>query len=67
MEEFMNSRMGRKFIEWTMPEFVNQLNRLNNNIEKLIPLFEQDEPKNVGEINKRIQRDIINIRDRNAN
>ena len=51
MEEFMNSRMGRKFIEWTMPEFVNQLNRLNNNIEKLIPLFEQDEPKNVGEIN----------------
>ena len=63
MNDFHNTRMGQKFIEWTMPELVSQLNRLNTNIEKLIPLFEPDEPQSIGEINKQIKTDIQNIVD----
>ena len=30
-----NSVIGRRFVEWTMPELVHQIKRLNDNIETL--------------------------------
>ncbi len=30
-----NSVIGRRFVEWTMPELVHQMKRLNDNIEIL--------------------------------
>ena len=51
MDEFMNTRSGRKFIEWTVPELVHQIKKLNEHLEKLIAI--EDEPvKSIGEINK---------------
>ena len=32
---FINSTVGRKFLEYTIPELVHQLERLNRNFEKL--------------------------------
>ena len=51
MDDFANTRAGRKFIDWTMPELVHQLKKLNEHLEKLIAI--EDEPvKSIGEINK---------------
>ena len=30
-----NSVVGRRFVEWTMPELVNQIKRLNESVERL--------------------------------
>ena len=58
MNEFSNTRVGRKFIEWTVPELINQLDKLNRNIEKLL---EEDKPKDIGEVNRQIRDGINNI------
>ena len=58
MNEFANTRVGRKFIEWTVPELINQLDKLNRNIEKLL---EEDKPKDIGEVNRQIRDGINNI------
>jgi len=60
------NRITEKFYEYTMPELVNQLERLNRNLEKAIAI--EEEPikiKSVGEMNKEIRdgiENIINIR-----
>ena len=62
MDEFMNTRSGRKFLEYTMPELVHQLERLNSNLEKLITFEEEPiKVKSVGEMNKEIKQGIENI------
>jgi len=65
---FINTPTGRKFLEWTMPELVNQLDKINRNLEKLIALencCEEEPVKPVGKMNKEIKdgiENIINIR-----
>ena len=67
---FINSTVGRKFLEYTMPELVHQFERLNRNLEKLITIADtitlEEEPiKSVGEMNKEIKQGIetiVNIR-----
>ena len=65
---FINSPTGRKFLEWTMPELVNQLTVLNRNLEKLIVITDEftlepvDEPyRSAKEVNKEIKEGIENI------
>ena len=61
---FLQSRMMAKFIEWTMPELVSQITKLNEHLEKLIAL-EEEPIKSVGDINKEIKEgmnNIVNIR-----
>jgi len=64
--QFVNTISGRKFLEYTMPELVHQLERLNRNLEKLIAIEEEPiKVKSVGEMNKEIKdgvENIINIR-----
>jgi len=57
---FINTLTGRRFLEWTMPELVNQLDKLNRNLEKLIAL-EEEPIKSVGDINKEIKEGVKNI------
>ena len=57
---FINSSVGRKFLDYTMPELVRQITKLNNHLEKLIVL-ENELVKPVGDINKEIKEDIKNI------
>lgn len=45
MIQFFETAMGRRFYESTMPELVEQLKKLNSNIEKLI---EQNKEKEDG-------------------
>ena len=56
VNEFHNTRIGQKFLEWTVPELNNQLHKLNANLEKLIELNIPE--KTVGEINKQIKEHI---------
>ena len=61
----------QKLYEWTIPELVRQLGRLNDNLEKLIDIEEtafQPPEETLGEINKRISGNmakITNIKDSN--
>ena len=65
MQDLFNSQIGRKFIEWTMPEFVSELSKLNNNIERLIEVLD-NKPKDNADINKNIREGIeIIVRIRN--
>jgi len=64
MNEFMNSVVGRKFFDWTMPELVKQLNRLNGNLERLIDIESnafQPPKQSLDEINTRIQERMSQI------
>ena len=61
MDDFANTRAGRKFIDWTMPELVHQLKKLNEHLEKLIEL-EEEPVKSIGDINRDIKDNIVNIR-----
>ena len=60
MQDLFSSQIGRKFIEWTMPEFVSELNKLNTNVERLIEVLD-NKPKDNTEINKNIREGIENI------
>ena len=66
MNEFHDTRMGQKFFEWTIPELVHQLKRLNEHLEKLIAIEEEEViDKSIGDVNKEIKEgmeNIINIR-----
>jgi len=59
----------QKLYEWTIPELVRQLGRLNDNLEKLINIEEhafQPPEESLSEINNRIQGNmakITNIKD----
>jgi hypothetical protein len=41
MDEFMRTRMGQKYFEQTLPELVEELRKLNENLEKLIGAIER--------------------------
>tara|TARA_Y100000034_G_C6867073_1_gene395338 strand:+ start:748 stop:936 length:189 start_codon:yes stop_codon:yes gene_type:complete len=43
--KFFQTLMGRKFFDVTVPKVVFQIERLNNNLEKLISLIEEKESK----------------------
>jgi hypothetical protein len=53
--EFFQTSMGRTFFEATVPAIVRQLERLNENLERLVEVVgekqgaEQDEPETEGE------------------
>ena len=51
---FINSTVGRRFLEYTMPELVRQITKLNEHLEKLIAI-EEEPVKSVGEMNKEIK------------
>ncbi|WNZ60882.1 hypothetical protein QEG98_33925 [Myxococcus sp. MxC21-1] len=38
---FFQTYMGQRFYETTMPQFVRQLTRLNDNLERLVAVAEQ--------------------------
>ena len=63
---FINSPVGRKFLEQTMPNIGYQLQRLNEHLEKLIAIEEEEViDKSIGDMNKEIKEgmeNIINIR-----
>ena len=63
---FINSPIGRKFLEQTMPNIGHQLKRLNEHLEKLIAIEEEEViDKSIGDVNKEIKEgmeNIINIR-----
>ena len=44
MNEFFRTPMGRRFFESTMPGLVEQLERLNANLERLIAVVGHDPP-----------------------
>ena len=64
---FADTRVGRKFLEYTMPELTHQLTKLNGHLEKLIAFSisydgSWEEPfKSTGDINKEIKDGIENI------
>lgn len=39
--EFFQTYMGQRFYETTMPQLVRQLERLNDNLERLVAVAEQ--------------------------
>jgi hypothetical protein len=43
--KFFQTLMGRKFFDVTIPKVIFQVERLNNNLEKLISLIEEKELK----------------------
>ena len=43
--KFFQTLMGRKFFDVTIPKVIFQIERLNNNLEKLISLIEERESK----------------------
>ena len=59
VNEFHNTRIGQKFLEWTMPELNSQLNKLNKNLEKLIEMDTPEKP--IGEINKQIKETLEDL------
>ena len=60
MKDLFSSQICRKCIVWTMPEFVSELSKLNNNIEILIEVLD-NKPKDNADINKNIREGIENI------
>jgi|10_taG_2_1085330.scaffolds.fasta_scaffold95474_3 hypothetical protein len=40
---FFQTMMGKKFFEGTIPAMLLQINRLNDNLEKIISLLENNE------------------------
>ena len=53
---FINSPIGRKFLEQTMPNIGHQLKRLNEHLEKLIAIEEEEViDKSIGDVNKEIK------------
>ena len=58
---FINSPIGRKFLEQTMPNIGHQLKRLNEHLEKLIAIEEEPLVNAVGDVNKQIKIHFNNI------
>ena len=44
MTDFYLTRMGQRFYEHTVPELVRQLQRLNQNLERIADQAERDHP-----------------------
>ena len=44
--EFFQTRMGRQFYEYTMPELVRQIAKLNELLEQLVATQERDGRRN---------------------
>ena len=64
--QFINSTVGRKFLEYTVPELVRQITKLNKHLEKLVALEEEPlvnaiSTKSVGDINREIKTDLERI------
>ena len=58
---FINSTVGRRFLEYTRPELVRQLTKLNEHLEKLIAIEEEPLVNAVGDVNKQIKIHFNNI------
>jgi len=48
MNDFHRTNMGHRFFEGTMPALVEQLTKLNKNIEKLIAIMQDEVQPNDG-------------------
>ena len=58
---FINSTVGRRFLEYTMPELVRQITKLNEHLEKLISFEEEPLKPSIGEVNKEIKAGMNKI------